>query len=299
MKKLTTVAGIVLWGILLINGAALAAGWDKAFDLSLNATQSSYSDSWVGGEAGNFTWVANGNGTFSKQLSPLFNLKNTSKLAFGQTLSQDKDTKKWSKPAKSTDQIDIETVGLFTIQAFIQPYVAFRFESQFLDASVTNHNRYINPMLLTESAGLARQILKKEKNEIMTRVGFAFKENINRTLIQDQVDTSLYSTKSVTATDGGVESVTDAKLVLSDKLGYIGKLSLFKAFFFSKKNDYKGTPEENYWKAVKVNWENSLVASVSKYVQVVFYTQWLYEKQVSLKGRLKETLALGMTYKLF
>ncbi len=298
MKKITGILIFAFMSFLLINDDILAAGWEKSFDLSLNATQSSYSNSWVGGEAGNFTWVANGNGIFSKQLTPIFNLRNTVKLAFGETHSQDKETKKWAKPVKSTDQIDIESLGLFSIKAFIQPYVAFRFESQFMDASVTNHNRYINPMLLTESAGLARQILKKDKNEILTRLGFAFKENINRSLIQDQVDTSIYTTKTITATDGGVESVTDAKLVLSDKLGYIGKLSLFKPFFYSKKDDYKGTPEENYWKAIKVNWENSMVASVSKYVQVVFYVQWLYEKQVSLKGRLKETLAFGLTYKL-
>jgi len=43
---------------------------------------------------------------------------------------------------------------------------------------------------------------------------------------------------------------------------------------------------------------NTLIASISKFVQVTFYTQLLYDKQISKKGRLKETLALGLTYKL-
>ncbi|MEP0828650.1 MAG: DUF3078 domain-containing protein [bacterium] len=270
-------------------------GWEKSLDLSLNATQSSYSDSWVGGEAGSVAWTINANGIFSKQLSPVFNLKNTVKLAFGQTHSQDELTKNWSKPTKSTDKIDLEAVGLFTIQSLIQPYVAFRFESQFLDASVPDHKRYVNPMLLTESAGLARQILKKDRDEVLTRLGFAFKQNINKVLQPPDSST----TKAETATDGGIESVTDIKKVLSDKLAYVGKLTAYKALFFSEKEKFQGMEAEDYWKAIDVNWENSLTASVSKYVQVVFYVQLLYDKQISTKGRLKQTLSLGLTYKMF
>lgn len=294
MKRCFVFATALCLMLLAISGAS-AASWEKSLDLSLTATQSSYSDSWTGGEAGNVTWTANANGIFSRQMSPHFNLKNTIKLAFGQTHSQDKDTKKWAKPTKSTDKIDFESVGLFTIDFFVNPVAAFRLESQFLDASVDGHNRYVNPMLLTESAGLARQILKKNKDDIITRLGFAFRENIDRTLQPPDSST----TKTVTATDGGIESVTDVKLVLSDKMGYIGKLTLYKAFFFSKKDDFKGLPEENFWKAIDINWENSLTASISKYVQVIFYTQLLYDKQISLKGRLKETMSLGLTYKLF
>ena len=270
--------------------------WEKTLDLSLNATQSSYSDSWVGGEAGSIAWTLNANGVFAKQISPLLNLKNTVKLAFGQTHIQDKDSKNWAKPTKSTDKIDLEALGLFTIQSYIQPYTAFRFESQFLDASDTlQRKRYINPILLTESAGLARQILKKEKDEILTRLGFAFKQNINKVYL----DTVATDTKAETSTDGGLESVTDVKLVLSDKLAYVGKLTAYKALFFSEEDKFRGTEAEDYWTATDVNWENSLTASISKYVQVVFYTQLMYDKQISLKGRLKQTLSLGLTYKMF
>jgi hypothetical protein len=294
MKPTTKSIYIALAAMLSIATNVSAAGWEKTLDLSLNATQSGYSDSWVGGEAGNFSWTTNTNGIFAKQITPLFNLKNTIKLAFGQTHSQDKETKVWAKPTKSTDKIDLESVGLFDFKSFINPYVAFRFESQFLDASVTAHKRYINPMLLTQSAGIAKEPLKTEKNNVLLRLGLAIKENLNRVLQSPDSST----TKMETSTDGGLEYVADAKLVLSDKLGYLGKLTLYKAFFFSKKDDFKDTPAENYWKAIDVNWENSLTASISKYVQVIFYTQLLYDKQISLKGRLKQTLSLGLTYKL-
>jgi hypothetical protein len=300
MKTQSAFLGVSLALLLMIGSPASGEEWEKSFDLSLNLTESSYSDSWVGGEAGNVTWAANGNGIFARQMSPKFRLRNTIKLAFGQTVSQDKDDKTWSKPTKSTDKMDLESLGLFTIDAFIEPYAAVRFESQFLDASVDTNKRYINPILLTESAGIARQILKREKDEVLTRLGFAVRQHINRDAYVYEItptDTTV-SIETFTSTDGGIESVTDAKLVLSDKLGYLGKLTLYKAFFFSKKDDFKGTEAEDYWKAVDVNCENTLTASVSKYIQVSLYVQLLYDKQISTKGRLKETLALGLTYKL-
>ena len=296
MKKISMVYLAVFLIPLIFVSTAQAEDWEKTFNLGLNATQASYSDSWVGGEAGSFTWAANGDGVFRRQFSPKFNLKNTVKLAFGQTLTQDKETKNWSKPEKSTDKIDLEALGLFTLQKWVDPYVAFRFESQFLDGSVDTNKRYINPIVLTESAGIAKTLLKKDKDEILSRLGFALKQNINRDAVSpDDPGT----TETVTSTDGGLESVTDVTMVLNDKLGYVSKLTLYKAFFYSKKDKFEGTEAEDYWKAIDVNWENTVTASISKYIQVTFYTQVLYDKQISKKGRFKETLALGLTYKLF
>jgi hypothetical protein len=267
--------------------------WKKSIDFGLNLTQTSYSDSWTGGEAGNMTWVSKVDAIFEKQFSPKFNFKNTTKLQFGQTHTQDQTTKDWLAPVKSTDKIDIENVGRLTLQSYVDPYLAFRLESQFLDASYDPIKRYFNPILLTESAGISRVFYAEEKDEIISRLGFSVRENINKVII----DTLMEEFEYETATDGGIESVTDIHYVLSEKLNYIGKLTFFKAFFFSKKDDFEGTPQEDYWKAVDVNFENTLSASISKYVTVSLYAQLIYDKQVDLRGRFKETLALGVTYK--
>jgi len=89
------------------------------------------------------------------------------------------------------------------------------------------------------------------------------------------------------------------KLTLSETLSYTSKLSLYKALFFSGSDEVEGTPQENYWKAIDVNWENRLSAAVSKYVTVSLYTQLIYDKEIDRRGRFKETLSLGITYKLF
>lgn len=292
--KIILITGFVF--SLYLGGSAGAVTWEKSFDLGLNVTQAAYSDSWTGGEEGQVTWVSNANGLFTGKFTEVFSLKNTVKLSFGQTVSQDNETKQWSKPEKTSDKIDIESVGLFDFKTWVDPYVAVRFESQFLDASVATRKKYINPMLLTESAGIAKQLLKKEKDDILTRLGLAIRQSIDRNVDDPENPGGI---KTVTATDGGVEWNTDVKLVLADNLGYTGKLTAYKAFYYSRKDEFKGTEVENYWKAIDINWENSIAAQIAKYVQVTFYTQLLYDKQISKKGRLKETLALGVTYKLF
>jgi len=284
---------VVLVIILMSFSMATAGEWEKSFDLDLTATQSSYSDSWTGGEAGSFTWLGNANGIFNKQLKDWFLWKNSIKLSFGQTLTQVKDDtgeKSWTKPVKSSDKIDLESIGLFTTHGFVEPFTALRFESQFIDASNEAHKEYIDPILMTFSAGIAKQILKKEKNDILTRLGFALK------LSSDKIFNTVDSTK--TKTDGGIESNTDIKLVLNERLGYVGKLTLYKALFFSQKDDFAGTEYADDWKAIDINWENKITASISKYVVVSLYAQLLYDKQISKKGRFKETLSFGLTYKL-
>ncbi len=276
------------------NPASTGEPWQPSIDFGLNLTQNSYSDSWTGGEAGNMSWVSRVDAIFEKKVSSKFNFKNTTKLQFGQTYTQEQATKDWQKPTKSTDKIDIENVGRFTLGSYVDPYLAFRLESQFLDASYDPIKRYINPILLTESAGFSRLFYAKDKNEILSRLGFSIRQNMDKVIIDTVAEDFEYKT----ATDGGIESVSDIHYVFSDKLNYIGKLTLFKALFFSEKDEFEGTPAEDYWRAVDVNFESAVSASVSKYIVVSFYAQLLYDKQIDRRGRFKETLALGLTYKL-
>jgi hypothetical protein len=280
---------VVIMGISSVS----AEPWQKTVDFGFNLTQNSYSDSWTGGEAGNITWVSKIDAMFEKQMSPKFNFKNTSKLQFGQTHIQDKETKDWQKPQKSTDKIDIENLGRFTLNTFVDPYVAFRLESQFLDASVDSVKRYFNPLLLTESAGVAKVFYEKDKDQVLSRLGFSIRQQMNKEIIS--VDPNEFETK--TTNDGGIESVTDANFIFSESLTYTGKLSIFKALYYSEKDEFVGTAAEDYWKAVDINFENTISATVTKYVSVSLYMQLLYDKQVDVRGRLKETLGLGLTYK--
>jgi len=309
MKKIT---GSLF--VLLIFAAAssslaedsLQTGWKTSLVFDLTANQTAYSDSWTGGEAGALSWVSNLNGSAEKQLTPSFNFKSMLKMSFGQTHSQktdDEGNRYWEKPKKSTDLIDWDNVGRLTRGWVVDPFVGFRLESQFLDASVENEDRYFSPLKLTESAGIARKIYEKDKDEIISRLGLAVKQTFikglsdTNTVVDDPPD---YIRDDSTLTDGGIESVTDAKLTLHENIQYTGKLTIYKALFFSKKDEVaKETPERaDYWKAIDVNWENIVSAKITKVISVNFYLQFLYDKQVEKRGRLKETLGIGIVLQM-
>jgi hypothetical protein len=272
-------------------------GWKKSADFNLAISQNAYSDSWAGGEAGNANWVANMNSLFEGPVSASFFSKSTFKLSFGMTYIQEidkvTDEKHWNKPVKSTDLIDLESVLSYKSGWFVDPYFAGRFESQFLDASVDSVKRYVNPIKLTESAGFTKRLYEKEKDFIDSRIGFALRENLDRQIFYEAttpLDT-VANTEMVTTTDGGIESVTDLSLHLHERIHLTSKLTLNKAIAVSK-------DAADGWSTLDANWENILAASITKYITVNLYVQWLYDKQVDVRGRLKETLTLGFTYKL-
>ncbi len=293
-----------------------ATGWKTSLVFDMTANQTAYSDSWTGGEAGALSWVSNLNGSAEKQLSPSFNFTSRLKLSFGQTHTQQTDTlgnKYWEKPKKSTDLIDWENVGRLTKGWAVDPYFALRLESQFMDASVDSVKRYLTPLRLTESAGIARKLYAQDKDEIISRLGIAIRETfikgLEKIIVEDtaisvdETDTTItvyqhYVRDDTTLTDGGIEWVTDAKLTLHENIQYTGKLTLYKAFFFSEKDQVQGKIEEDYWRSIDVNWENILSAKITKLITVNFYLQLLYDKQVEARGRLKETLGVGFVYSL-
>jgi len=289
----STVLAVLVVSSGIASDDSTVTGWKNSLIVDITATQTAYSNSWEGGEAGAASWVGNLNGKAEKQLSPKFDFTTTLKLSFGQTLTQDSE-KNWSKPKKSTDLIDWENVGRFTMHGYVEPFIAFRLESQFLNASVEAKKRYLTPLKLTESAGISRLFYEKEDSQILSRLGLALRQILKKTI----ADTANLTTEDSTLTDMGIESVTDVTLSLNERLKYTGKLTLFKAMYFSDKDNVKGTEFEDYWKAIDVNWENIVNASISKIITVNFYTQFLYDKEITKKGRFKQTLGIGFIFKL-
>lgn len=290
---------LVAWSLVAWVGVAQAAPVDSlvsrtAIDLSLTLSQNAYSDNWVGGDAGNLSWISLGNITRQDYFDSAWHWRNTLNLGYGQTHSQDPETNRWLKPRKSTDKIDFESLLRYLRFAALPPYASVRAISQFEDASTPDHKLHLNPIQLTEAAGLSRQVYKKGDDELLTRAGLGLRQLIQRSFS----DSTFENTSTATSTDGGVEWVTDASYKIpGSSIGYKGKLTTFKALYYSKSKDLKGLPNEDYWKAIDVNWENTFSAQVSKYIVVSLNLQWLYDKEVDLGGRFKQTLSVGLAWK--
>ena len=257
--------------------------WKIQIETGLGITQAAYSDNWTGGEAGSIIWASAFRGKAEKQLSQSWHWGNELKLAFGQTHNQDKETKEWSKPQKSTDKVRYDGIVRLTRGWVVDPYGAATLESQFLDASGAQ-KLYFNPVDLTETAGVARDLIKvPDKRVLTTRFGAGFRQKLVHNV--------------ETTNDGGLEWVTDFALgSAKSKYSFLSKVTVFQALFNSKEyadND----PTKDYWQTTDLNWDNVLSANVTSILQVSLAWQLLYDKEIDLGGRFKETLTLGLAYK--
>ena len=288
---------IIILLIGLTTAALLANEWKVESNIGLSMNQNSYSDNWSGDEKGSVSWIANFDFLAEKQLSPSFLNKNSLKLAFGQTHNQyveESGDKRWAKPDKSTDEVDLESILFFTLGAYVDPYVSGRLESQFLDESMANETKVFNPNLLTESIGIAKFFIKEETRELTARLGGSFKQYINS---HEDIDNT---------NDGGLELVIDYKTPLAkDVINYTSKFNLYKALYYSEADAVEGTDFEDAWQAPRINWDNQLTASLTNLININFNFNLIYnETDVDLEGMIidevqyKQTLALGLSYKL-
>ncbi len=291
MKKTILLALCVAFCII---SSVHAAPWTKSIDASLTLTQNTYTDNWSGGESGSANWMFLSNSFFEKQLTPIVFNKNILKLQFGQNFVQDKETKDWGDAEKSSDLIDFETIFRFSLDSWLEPFASGRLESQFLDSGDPDKDVIFNPITLTQSAGAIKVITKEEKREWTVRLGAGFREHIAREVLNP------VSLKRSTETsyDGGFELVNDMRMpLLGGAVDLKSKLIVFQALFYSETDDLKGMPEEDYWRTADINWENVFTASITKYLMVNLYTQFLYDKEVDRGGRFKQTLGLGLAWK--
>jgi hypothetical protein len=85
--------------------------------------------------------------------------------------------------------------------------------------------------------------------------------------------------------EAGAESVTDVALKLSDNLLFNSKLELF--------SNIKGIDE------IDINWDNLFSVKVSEFINVGLNIRLFYDKDISSKRQLKQTMAVGFSYTLF
>jgi len=294
MKRVVLILAL-LCGLPATAFAQDSLAWKPSVDFIMNLTQNTYSDNWEGGDAGSVTWVANANLGLERQFPTSWNWRSALRLAYGQTHSQDAESKNWRTPFKSTDLVDFESLLRYLNWKSLPPYAALRTITQFEDAVNQNHKLYFNPIDLTESVGLSRLLYKEGDDEFLTRAGVGLRQRIKRSY----TDSPSPATTTTTSNDGGFEWVTDGKYKIpKSSIIWKTKLTAFKALFNSRSRELKGKPEQDYWKAVDANWENIVSAQVAKYVAVSLYLQWLYDKEIAKGGRFKETVAVGLTWKM-
>jgi len=270
-----------------------AETWKYVMETDLTLTQSYYSDNWTGGEVGNITWVGNFNLLAYKQFAENWNNRNTLRLKYGMTHSQDSETGDWRHPEKSDDQIDFETVFRYTKWKSVDPYGSVRFESQFQDKSDSVEYMYVNPMRFTESIGISKVLSKTEERHWLVRFGLAARQVVDRNVY----DTGTGDRSTETQHDEGLMFDTDYRVPFAGgKLVYSGKLNVYQALANSESENISGQVNADYWKTPDVRWEQNLSVGITGYLAMKLYVDWRYDKDVDLAGRFKQTLGLAFVY---
>lgn len=334
-RVLAGALGLAMLAVALAPAASRAADppapgpWKYKTVLGVNLAQSAFSSNWRGGDKGQFTWVASADVGAERQFSERFALANTLKLAYGQTGKQVAGST-WETPSKSTDQILFESVGRFTLSGFVDPYLALNVESQFLDQSNPAKDLTFNPVKVKESAGIARTWVKTEERELLSRLGFGFRQTFARSIS----DPLTLEEERFTSNDGGVEFVTTTTWPLLEKrVLYKARLTAFQPVFYSKSDaleeydalavaaDPTHESVADFWKTTDLDFESTFTAPITKHLNVNLLVQWVYDKfdvaanvdptlplavlnaeiakNTRKAGQFREVLAIGFTYSLF
>jgi len=261
--------------------------WILSVDANLTVNQSAYSKSWAGEEVGTLAWTAGSNALAERQATQYVHTKNTLKLYFGQTRFQSSGSRHWSRPDKSNDLIDLESVLRLTFGWAVDPFGALRMVSQFLDKREPEKTRFVNPMTFSQSVGVARALIKRDTRELITRLGGGFRQYVNR-----------LSTGTKVRSDGGLTLVAEFKSPFAEKRIYLtSRFNIYQALFYSEADVVAGTVAESWWTYPDVDWETIFTANITNYLLVNLYGQLLFDREIAGDLRLKQTLALGLTFK--
>ncbi len=208
------------------------------------------------------------------------NWSNSYKLAFGQARLGGLGLR------KTDDKIDLETILTYKLGTYVNPYAAATLKSQFAqgykyDAAGNKIpvSKFFDPGYLTQSVGAGYQPMP----EIKTRLGAALRE-IFTSEFTGYADDPTTTTIENTRVDGGLESVTDVEWKMDDNILFTSKLELFAPF--------KNIDE------IVIRNDNTIAAAVSKYIAVNLNLQLINEKQISPRTQIKQTLAIGLRYRL-
>jgi len=253
-------------------------GWTHNVVTGVNLTQVSFKDWAQGGEnALSYTlWF----GATSVQEEEKTHWVNTLKLAFGQSRLGSQGLR------KTDDEIYFETLLIYKLGVYINPYAAGTFRTQFASGykyddlgTRTEVSKIFDPAYLTQSVGAAYQPIP----EVTTRLGVAMREVLTSDFPGYADDPQTLEVEK-TRVEGGIESVTDAEWKFAENMKFTSKLALFAPF---------KTLDE-----IILRNDNTITARVNEYVNVSFNVQFIHDVTVTRRTQVKEVLAIGISYTL-
>ncbi len=250
-------------------------GWKNEIISNLGLNQVGF-DNWAQGGENAFSWQFDLNAKFIKTAEKT-TWTTTGKFAYGQSRVGDQGTR------KTVDEVRLESVLKFNIEKAAEPYLSMAAWTQFADGLVYGDNgstvvsTFFDPLYMTQSAGIGFE----PTDGLKIRIGASAKQTFTSSYptYADNPDTPEIEK---TLSEFGAESVIDLTRKFSEDLILKSKMELF--------SNISGIDE------VDVNWDTQLTAKVAKYISVNLGLRLLYDKNISKKRQLMQTMAIGFTY---
>ncbi len=295
--QIAVMKSALLIALTLVACSALAGdslSWTFAPEANLTFTLNSFSESWKGKEAGSIIWVANASVLATKKLGHNLQSDNSLKLAFGQTKTQNKDTKKWSAPWNSTDFFDLQSMLKLKMGTKGNDlFVSAKMLSQFYDNRDPLNIRLANPSTLTATFGLSKDLLKQPSLQWSMRAGAALRSNIDRDTLHFELIEGIknYTGHHGTSVinDAGTELVSEYKMKRADWMTLSGKLTLYEAIMRPL------APQTSDWRYPDLSFEQKVSINVTKYLIINYLLQLYYDRELHPDPRYRQTLSAGFT----
>ena len=264
-------------------------GWTKNLIGTANLTQS-YFDNWTQGGENSVAWKAIVETKWENNQQK-YNWRNSGKIVYGQLKQGKQDVR------KSDDELKLESVLLYKVGKFLNPYFALNVETQltkgYLYEDLADNtiqipvSDFFSPAFLRQSLGLGY----RPNENFVTRLGLSLKETIVK---RDSISfegksfpiRTIYNKNNATVrVETGIESTTDISRKLGKKLLFNSKLELFTSF------------EE--FDTIDINWENTFIAKISKIFAVTLNVRLFFDKDQDSDVQYKQVLGFGVLYTFF
>ncbi|MBP8976472.1 MAG: DUF3078 domain-containing protein [Bacteroidetes bacterium] len=252
--------------------------WQHSMHVNANLTQVSFTDWAQGGENSlAYALFLEGKSEFAHDS---INWTNSYKFGYGQARLSTLGLR------KTDDIINFESVFIYKLGAYINPYASVSLRTQFTEGVVYESDgrtvpvsNFFDPGYLVQAIGVGYQPI----SEIKTRLGMAMREIVTKNYVSYSDDPSTSKVEKVRV-DGGVESVTDVNWKVMENIIFTSKLEIFAPI--------------KHLKQATLRSDNTLSAKANKYVSINLNVLLLNDPQIQARTQIKETLALGISFTL-
>ena len=205
---------------------------------------------------------------------------NTGKIAFGNSKIGEAETK------KTIDELRVESILTYLWGFMANPYLALKGETQLAPGYIYDENSntqvsgFLDPGYFTQSIGFQYSPTK----EISIRLGAAVKETITKDFPAPYADDPETEEIETTKIEPGMEAVCSFSKKINENTLINSTIDLFNNFTSVDATD--------------VRWDTDIRTQITKYINVKFSVKLFYDKEISTKRQLNQSLLLGVSYTL-